>query len=96
VGPPSQLLDALEDAGYQPSDVRWLINTHLHFDHAGGNTWREPARVGEAEGALRPTCPNATYVVQRGDLEFARKTSERTRARSRAPSFGPGADAGEV
>ena len=94
-GPASQLLDALEDAGYQPADVKWLINTHLHFDHAGGNTYRDPARVGEDEGALRPTFPNATYVVQRGDLEFARKTNERTRASYLAPNFEPIADAGK-
>jgi glyoxylase-like metal-dependent hydrolase (beta-lactamase superfamily II) len=94
-GPASQLLDALQEAGHQPSDVRWLINTHLHFDHAGGNTYRDPARVGEDEGALRPTFPNATYVVQRGDLEFARKTNERTRASYLAPNFEPIADAGK-
>ena len=94
-GPSSQLLDALHDAGYQPSDVKYVINTHLHFDHAGGNTYRDPARVGEDEGALRPTFPNATYVVQRGDLEFARKTNERTRASYLAPNFEPIADAGK-
>ena len=76
----TQLDDALSEAGYTAADVKWVINTHLHFDHAGGNTFRDPARVGEDEGALRPTFPNATYVVQRGELEFARKTNERTRA----------------
>ncbi len=94
-GPASQLLDALQDAGYQPSDVKYLINTHLHFDHAGGNTWREPPRVGEDDGALRPTFPNATYIVQRGDLEFARKANERTRASYLAANFEPIADAGK-
>ena len=94
-GPASQLLDALHDAGYEPADVKYVINTHLHFDHAGGNTYRDPARVGEDEGALRPTFPNATYIVQRGDLEFARKTNERTRASYLAPNFEPIADAGK-
>ena len=94
-GPASQLIDALHDAGYQPADVKYVINTHLHFDHAGGNTFREPARVGEDEGALRPTFPNATYIVQRGDLEFARKTNERTRASYLSANFEPIADAGK-
>jgi glyoxylase-like metal-dependent hydrolase (beta-lactamase superfamily II) len=94
-GPSSQLLDALHDAGFRPADVKYVINTHLHFDHAGGNTYRDPARVGEDEGALRPTFPNATYIVQRGDLEFARKTNERTRASYLAPNFEPIADAGK-
>ncbi len=94
-GPASQLIDALREAGYVPADVRWVINTHLHFDHAGGNTYRAPARVGEDDGALRPTFPNATYIVQRGELEFARKTNERTRASYLPANFEPIADAGK-
>ena len=39
----TQLEDALRELGRAPDDVRWVINTHLHFDHAGGNTWRDPA-----------------------------------------------------
>jgi glyoxylase-like metal-dependent hydrolase (beta-lactamase superfamily II) len=65
------LLAALAELGYTPADVRWVINTHLHFDHAGGNIVR-------AAGELRPTFPRARYVVQRGELEFARHTNERT------------------
>src|SRR2546425_6792602 len=37
----TRLEDALADLGHAPEDVRWVINTHLHFDHAGGNTYRE-------------------------------------------------------
>ncbi|MFL5507928.1 MAG: MBL fold metallo-hydrolase, partial [Gemmatimonadales bacterium] len=33
----TQLEDAILEAGHKPEDVRWVINTHLHFDHAGGN-----------------------------------------------------------
>jgi glyoxylase-like metal-dependent hydrolase (beta-lactamase superfamily II) len=66
------LEDALTGLGYTTADVRWMIDTHLHFDHAGGNTYLDPA------GAIHPTFPNATYVVQRGELDFARHTNERT------------------
>ena len=38
----TQLEDALATAGFLPEDVRWVINTHLHFDHAGGNTTMDP------------------------------------------------------
>jgi glyoxylase-like metal-dependent hydrolase (beta-lactamase superfamily II) len=38
----TQLEDALASAGFLPRDVRWVINTHLHFDHAGGNTTLDP------------------------------------------------------
>ena len=38
----TQLEDALASAGFLPRDVKWVINTHLHFDHAGGNTTMDP------------------------------------------------------
>jgi glyoxylase-like metal-dependent hydrolase (beta-lactamase superfamily II) len=70
---PTQLEDALLEVGYQPGEVRWVINTHLHFDHAGGNTKVENGSSGSV------AFPNATFVVQRDELEFARHTNERTR-----------------
>src|SRR5256884_6492932 len=77
----TQLEDALAELGYAPADVRWVIDTHLHFDHAGGNTYREVVKGGGgAEGAIRITFPRATYLVQKGELEFARHTNERTAA----------------
>lgn len=65
---------SLASLGHRPDDVRVVINTHLHFDHAGGNTF-----VGEG-GDVRPTFPNARYVVQRGELDYATHTNERTAA----------------
>ena len=76
----TQLEDALASAGFLPRDVRWVINTHLHFDHAGGNTTLDPELEDDRRRHVRPTFPNATYVVQQGELEFARQANERTRA----------------
>lgn len=81
---PTPLEDALRSLGHQPGDVRWVINTHLHFDHAGGNTLRD----GDA-GGVRLGFPNATYLVQRNELEFARHTNERTRASYLPHNFDP-------
>ncbi|MEO7521738.1 MAG: MBL fold metallo-hydrolase [Gemmatimonas sp.] len=61
-------------AGFTTDDVTLVINTHLHFDHAGGNTFRD------ADGQVRATFPNARYVVQKGELEWATHTNERTAA----------------
>jgi len=71
---PTQLESALAEAGYSPSDVTMVIDSHLHFDHAGGNT-----NVGEG-GALQLSFPNATYVVRRGEWDWAHRTNERTAA----------------
>lgn len=68
----TRLEDALGEVGFAPADVRWVINTHLHFDHAGGDTYRDP------RGAIALSFPAARYVVQAGELEFARHTNERT------------------
>ena len=75
------LEDALAALGHTPEDIRWVINTHLHFDHAGGDTVRNPA------GEVGPSFPRARYVVQRGELEFAHHTNERTAASYRAANF---------
>lgn len=90
----TQLEDALATAGFLPRDVRWVINTHLHFDHAGGNTSMDPELEDDPRRHVRPTFPNATYVVQKGELEFARHTNERTRASYLPPNFEPIAAAG--
>ena len=71
-GSPTQLEDALSAVGHRPADVRWVINTHLHFDHAGGDRCRD------ASGQVVLAFPNARYVVQKGELDFARHTNERT------------------
>jgi glyoxylase-like metal-dependent hydrolase (beta-lactamase superfamily II) len=85
----TQLEDALASAGFLPRDVRWVINTHLHFDHAGGNTTMDPDLEADARRHVRPTFPNATYVVQRAELEFARHANERTRASYFPHNFEP-------
>jgi glyoxylase-like metal-dependent hydrolase (beta-lactamase superfamily II) len=60
--------------GYAPEDVTLVINTHLHFDHAGGNTRRDE------NGQLVPTFPNARYLVSRAEHEHAEAPHERDRA----------------
>src|SRR5450631_1266043 len=63
------LNDRLRDYGLDPSEIDIVINTHLHFDHCGGNT-----RV--AGDKIVVTYPNARYVVQRGEFEHAKRPNE--------------------
>ena len=79
----TRLEDALGELGHPPADVAWVVNSHLHFDHAGGNTFRN------AGGELGVTFPRARYVVQRGELEFARRLNERTAASYLPANFDP-------
>jgi len=66
------LEDGLKQIGITPPDVTLVINTHLHFDHAGGNTRNR------SDGSLEISFPNATYIVKRGEYEFATRPNERT------------------
>jgi glyoxylase-like metal-dependent hydrolase (beta-lactamase superfamily II) len=85
VGPvgPTQLESALAEAGFAATDVTMVINSHLHFDHAGGNT-----RRGEGDSAV-PSFPNARYVVRRGEWDWAHHTNERTSASYFGHNFDP-------
>lgn len=82
------LEDALAVLGYTPDDIAILIDSHLHFDHGGGNTYRDEA------GAVWPTFSRARYVVQRGELDYASHTNERTAASYFPHNFAPVVEAG--
>ena len=91
----SRLESAIAAAGHDRAEVKWVINTHLHFDHAGGNTWEEIDERGVAVGGPKLTFPKATHVVQWGELEFARHTNERTAGAYLEHNFEPVAEAGK-
>lgn len=76
------LIASLGRLGVAPGDVDLVINTHLHFDHCGGNT-----RIQGNQPV--PTFPRATYIVQRGELQHAREPTERDRASYFAENFEP-------
>jgi glyoxylase-like metal-dependent hydrolase (beta-lactamase superfamily II) len=87
-GDPTRLEDAVRRAGFQPSDIDIVLNTHLHFDHAGGDT------VLGADGVVRPSFPQARHVVQKGEFDFAHSGNERIRASYLTGNFDPVAEAG--
>jgi len=76
-------VEVLAPAGLAPEDVHVVLCTHLHFDHAGGNTEQD------GRGGMRAAYPNAEYLVQQGDLEVARWRNERTRGSYLSHAFEP-------
>jgi glyoxylase-like metal-dependent hydrolase (beta-lactamase superfamily II) len=66
--------DSLRAVGVEPDSISIVINTHLHFDHAGGNTNLNGA------GEAVPAFPNARYFISRAEVEHAESPSERDRA----------------
>jgi glyoxylase-like metal-dependent hydrolase (beta-lactamase superfamily II) len=89
-GRPSRLEDALAAAGFGAADVDVVINTHLHFDHAGGNTHRD------GEGRVALSFPRARYVAQRGEYEYAHWHNERVQASYLPDNFDPVLQAGRL
>jgi glyoxylase-like metal-dependent hydrolase (beta-lactamase superfamily II) len=59
------LMRNLASAGINPNEINWVILTHLHFDHAGGATYRNE------NGGTCPTFPKARHFVQRTEWEDA-------------------------
>ena len=85
---PTQLESALAEAGFSADDVKTVISSHLHFDHAGGNTTRN------ADGAIVPSFPNARYVARRGEWDWAHNVNERTSASYFPHNYEPLREAG--
>jgi glyoxylase-like metal-dependent hydrolase (beta-lactamase superfamily II) len=87
---PPTLVEGLAAVGLQPEDVDFVVNTHLHWDHAGGNTIALP------DGRLAPTFPRATYVAQSADWEEAIHPHERNHGSYRPDDYRPIAEAGRL
>jgi glyoxylase-like metal-dependent hydrolase (beta-lactamase superfamily II) len=85
------LSDSLRSiTGVGPEGITIVINTHLHFDHAGGNT-----RIDEA-GSTVPAFPNARYFISLAELEHAEQPSERDRASYLPENWQPLKESGQL
>jgi len=83
----STLESSLAGFGLGVGDVTDVVLTHLHFDHAAGSTKLE-------RGVLVPRLPNASYHVQRRNLDNARHPNPRERAYYMPENFEPLVQAG--
>ena len=77
-------------AGVGAEEITIVINTHLHFDHAGGNTKLDNA------GESVATFPNARHFVSRLEYEHAEAPSERDRASYLSENWHPLRESGQL
>ncbi|MDH4101015.1 MAG: MBL fold metallo-hydrolase [Nitrospirota bacterium] len=82
------LTASLRKLGLKPEDIDIVINTHLHFDHCGGNTRKDE------KGRWVATFPNARYIVQKGEWRDAYVNSELRKGSYLPDCFEPVAEAG--
>jgi glyoxylase-like metal-dependent hydrolase (beta-lactamase superfamily II) len=76
--------------GFGPEAITIVINTHLHFDHAGGNT------ILNDQSNPVPAFPNARYFFSRAEYEHAEQPSERDRASYLPENWRPAYENGQV
>ncbi|MGA9995919.1 MAG: MBL fold metallo-hydrolase [Pyrinomonadaceae bacterium] len=86
--PLSESLRAI--TGYGPEAISIVVNTHLHFDHAGGNTMLDE------HGRVVPAFPNARYFVSRAEYEHGESPHERDRASYLAENWQPLRETGQL
>jgi glyoxylase-like metal-dependent hydrolase (beta-lactamase superfamily II) len=60
---PEGFIEDLESLGITRHDIDTVLCTHLHFDHVGWNTYKDPET-----GEYKPTFPNAKYLF--GEKEY--------------------------
>lgn len=77
------LMKNFEAAGISPGEIDIVINTHLHFDHCGWNTYYD------RNGRPVPTFPRATYYVQEGEMQHAHEQHERDRVSYMTDNYDP-------
>lgn len=74
---------SLAELSYSTDDITDVILTHLHFDHAGGSTYRAE------NGDIKLTFPNAVYYLQKKQWEWANNPSDRDKASFFPENFVP-------
>ena len=84
------LPSAFAVAGIHPQEVDVVINSHLHFDHCGWNTTRQP------DGTLVPTFPNARYYAHRGEVDHGSLQLERDGISYTDHNYQPLIDSGQM
>jgi Zn-dependent hydrolases, including glyoxylases len=83
-----------EKTGCKPEDITIVVNTHLHFDHAGGNTLT--SSESEENRKPIPQFPNARYFVSKSEFEHAENPHERDRASYLSENWRPLQESGHL
>jgi glyoxylase-like metal-dependent hydrolase (beta-lactamase superfamily II) len=76
------LVEGLRRIGLEPGDIDIVVNTHLHADHAGANTFYQ-------DDVLRPSFPRAQYCIQEQEWEAATNPNEWSRWQYLEQNFRP-------
>ena len=83
------LPDVIARHGFDPETIDIVINSHLHFDHCGGNTIL-------TNGCARPAFPRARYFAARGEWEHAHERLSRDAVSYIDANYDPLVESGQM
>jgi glyoxylase-like metal-dependent hydrolase (beta-lactamase superfamily II) len=83
------LPDTLARRGVDPGSIDIVLNSHLHWDHASGNT------ILDGDRAL-PAFPGARYIASRGEWEHAHERHARDAVSYIDASYDPLVESGQM
>jgi glyoxylase-like metal-dependent hydrolase (beta-lactamase superfamily II) len=78
-GEPTRLEDGLRAAGFEPDDVDIMIDTHLHFDHAGSSAFiDDDGQIQLSFPARGTSCRKASGTLRICGTSASRRATYRT------------------
>ena len=83
------LPEILDAQGIDPGSIDIVINSHLHFDHCGGNTVL-------SNGTPKPVFPGARYYTRRGEWKHAHERHIRDRVSYIDANYDPLVESGRM
>jgi glyoxylase-like metal-dependent hydrolase (beta-lactamase superfamily II) len=86
---PEDLRDAVAAAGIDPESIDIVVNSHLHFDHCGGNTGLTPSGPAAA-------FPRARYIASRPEWEHAHTRHPRDSVSYNDANYDPLVESGRM
>src|SRR5262249_38542080 len=85
------LSDVIVAHGFDPEAIDIVVNSHLHWDHCGGNTI-----LGESGAPASPAFPRARYFASRAEWEHAHLRLSRDSISYIDANYDPLVDAGRM
>jgi glyoxylase-like metal-dependent hydrolase (beta-lactamase superfamily II) len=86
---PEDLRGAIAAQSIDPESIDVVINSHLHWDHCGGNTYRR-------NGGVAPAFPRARYFASRPEWEHAHERLSRDRISYIDDNYDPLVESGQM
>lgn len=87
------LASVIRSHGFDPDSIDIVINSHLHWDHCGGNTILSG---GGSSVPARPAFPRARYFASRGEWEHAHERLARDSVSYIDANYDPLVESGQM